>query len=467
MMKTTKLFGFICVLILALLTVLGGLISTSDLVSAQSLDQAAGAPDGIDPQADVGTGFTYQGRLLDNGSPANGSYDFQFKLFDAPTGGAQLMTDVVKEDVVVTDGRFSAVLDFGSDIFDGDAFYLEIGVRPGASNDAFTTLAPRQALTPVPYALYATGAWSLTGNAGTDSTGNFLGTTDAQPLVFKTNDAEAMRIDPDGRISIGDSIVTAQLDADDDNNVGLRGRSDTNIGVNGISNSDVGVFGEALADTGDTEGVIGRVNSAAGEAIQAENISDNPLANIIAACSLSSCQEVEFLVKRNGDVLADGSFTGPADFAEMMAVAGGPDVVEPGDVLVIGPDGRLTPAVMPYATNLAGVYSARPGFVGDTQIAERGLQMYEPVDAAEVNKIRQDQVPVALIGIVPVKATADNGAIQPGDLLTTSAVPGHAMKAEPVESNGAEIYPTGAILGKALEPLAEGRGIIQVLVTLR
>jgi hypothetical protein len=212
---------------------------------------------------------------------------------------------------------------------------------------------------------------------------------------------------------------------------------------------------------------VGRVNSAAGEGIQAENTSDNPNANIIAGCSLSSCQEVEFLVKRNGDVLADGSFTGPADFAEMMTVAGGPDQVEPGDVLVIDPNGQLTPAATPYATNLAGVYSARPGFVGTTKIAERGLEMYEQVYTADVNKFAQGQVPVALIGIVPVKVTASNGAIQPGDLLTTSGVPGYAMKAEPVESNGVEIYPTGAILGKALEPLAAGNGVIKVLVTLR
>lgn len=418
-------------------------------------------------QTGVGTGFTYQGRLLDGDSPANGTYDFEFKLFNTPTNGAQLFTVVTKEDVVVTDGLFIVTLDFGSSVFDGTALYLEIGVRPGSSSDTFTTLSPRQLLTPAPYALYAAGAWSLTGNTGTDPANNFLGTMDDQPLVIKTNNTEVMRIGANGQVSIGDSVLTAKLDTDADSDVGLRGRSNTNIGVNGISTAGVGVFGEALADSGDTEGVVGRVNSTAGEGIQAENISDNPNANIIAGCSASACTEVEFLVKRNGDVLADGSFTGPADFAEMMTIAGGREQYEPGDILVIGPDSQLILAASPYATNLAGVYSTQPGFVGDTELAEHGLNMYEPVDAVEANEAAQHRVPVALIGIAPVKVTAANGPIQPGDLLTTSNVPGHAMKAEPVAFDGIEIYPTGAILGKALASLEEGTGIIDVLVTLK
>jgi len=63
--------------------------------------------------------------------------------------------------------------------------------------------------------------------------------------------------------------------------------------------------------------------------------------------------------------------------------------------------------------------------------------------------------------------TAENGAIQPGDLLTTSSTPGYAMKASPTTINGVAIYPTGTILGKALEPLKGGKCIIRVLVMLR
>ena len=59
------------------------------------------------------------------------------------------------------------------------------------------------------------------------------------------------------------------------------------------------------------------------------------------------------------------------------------------------------------------------------------------------------------------------GPVQVGDLLTTSSTPGYAMKASPIRVGGATLYRTGTILGKALEPLKEGKGIIKVLVTLR
>jgi hypothetical protein len=76
-------------------------------------------------------------------------------------------------------------------------------------------------------------------------------------------------------------------------------------------------------------------------------------------------------------------------------------------------------------------------------------------------------VPVAMLGVVPTKVTAENGAIEAGDLLTASSTPGYAMKARPVRVDGVDLYPTGAILGKALAPLNGGRGVIDVLVTLR
>jgi hypothetical protein len=77
------------------------------------------------------------------------------------------------------------------------------------------------------------------------------------------------------------------------------------------------------------------------------------------------------------------------------------------------------------------------------------------------------QAPLAVIGVVPVKVSAENGAIRPGDLLTTSATPGHAMKAKPILVNGETIYPSGVILGKALGSLAHGTGMIQVLIMLQ
>ena len=112
-------------------------------------------------QTPLGTAFTYQGRLVDGGSPATGSYDFQLVLFDAPGGGSQVGPTLVREDVAVSDGLFTLTLDFGSAAFAGNARWLDVAVRLGASTGAFTTLAPRQPLTPSPNATFgATAPWT-------------------------------------------------------------------------------------------------------------------------------------------------------------------------------------------------------------------------------------------------------------------------------------------------------------------
>jgi hypothetical protein len=132
----------------------------------------------------------------------------------------------------------------------------------------------------------------------------------------------------------------------------------------------------------------------------------------------------------------------PADLAEMMPARGDP---EPGDVLVVDADGQLRPASSPYAGNVVGVYSANPGYLGGGD--KQGQDGY---------------VPLAIVGIVPVKASAENGAIRPGDLLTTSATPGHVMRAGPNP-------PVGTVVGKALASLdaAQGSGFILMLVMLQ
>jgi hypothetical protein len=111
----------------------------------------------VSKAAPMGTAFTYQGHLYDNNDIANDLYDFQFKLYDANSGGSQVGGDVNQPDVDVIDGYFTVELDFGSSVFDGNARWLEIGVRPGEMNDpnVYTILSPRQEVTPTPYAIYA------------------------------------------------------------------------------------------------------------------------------------------------------------------------------------------------------------------------------------------------------------------------------------------------------------------------
>lgn len=101
----------------------------------------------------VGTAFTYQGELQQSGTPASGSYDFQFDLFSVELNGDPVTTPIQLENVDVQDGVFTVELDFGSASFSGEQLWLEIGVREGASTGGFQGLAPRQQISAAPFAL--------------------------------------------------------------------------------------------------------------------------------------------------------------------------------------------------------------------------------------------------------------------------------------------------------------------------
>jgi hypothetical protein len=107
-----------------------------------------------------GTAFTYQGRLNDGASGANGTYDVRFAIYDALTLGTPQGPILTNTATAVSNGLFTAVLDFGNQ-FPGAARWLELGVRTNG-NGSFSTLTPRQPLTPAPYAMYAAGAATAT-----------------------------------------------------------------------------------------------------------------------------------------------------------------------------------------------------------------------------------------------------------------------------------------------------------------
>ena len=113
----------------------------------------------VSEAAPMGTAFTYQGRLMEREQSAEGLYDLQFKLFDGPADGNQTGGTVEANDVDVIDGYFTLELDFGSGVFDGDARWLEVAVRPGALTDPnlYVTLPQRQPVTACPYALQTRG----------------------------------------------------------------------------------------------------------------------------------------------------------------------------------------------------------------------------------------------------------------------------------------------------------------------
>lgn len=126
------------------------------------------------------------------------------------------------------------------------------------------------------------------------------------------------------------------------------------------------------------------------------------------------------------------------------------ETVKPGMVVCIDPDnpGELIVSSRAYDRTVAGIISG----AGDIQI---GVIMNRG------DSVTNEDQPIALSGRVYCYADASNGAIEPGDLLTTSDVSGHAMKVSDYQQA------QGAILGKAMSRLEEGRGLVLVLVTLQ
>lgn len=107
-----------------------------------------------------GTAFTYQGRLNAAGLPVNGSFDLQFTLYTNGAAGNVIAGPVTNNAVSVTNGLFTTLVDFGSNTFVNTSDWLQLAVSTNAMN-TFTTLAPRQPITPVPYAITAANANSV------------------------------------------------------------------------------------------------------------------------------------------------------------------------------------------------------------------------------------------------------------------------------------------------------------------
>ena len=149
-----------------------------------------------------------------------------------------------------------------------------------------------------------------------------------------------------------------------------------------------------------------------------------------------------------------------ADCAEDFDVsANGSQTIEPGTVMVLNDVGNLEPSIQAYDKKVAGVISGasgyKPGIVLDTHHREEEQEQESDDDAA------RRRMPVALVGKVYCKVDATISAIEVGDLLTTSSAEGHAMKAsDPINA-------FGTVIGKALKPLREGRGLIPILIALQ
>jgi hypothetical protein len=199
------------------------------------------------------TAFTDQGQVTISGQPLNQAADFRFRLYDVPTGGTPLAPQVDQDAVAVANGVVTLAVDFGAGGFEGNsARWLELDLRspPGSGN--FTTLVPRQPLTPTPFALSTRG----------------------------------IEVDADGNVTIGDATLSVSgssagcgfdfpWPSDAICGTSTNGAGSAGKGVSGTSggtgNGAAGVFGQSTGFSGTTYGGYFESFSPAGTGVLGSN----------------------------------------------------------------------------------------------------------------------------------------------------------------------------------------------------
>ncbi len=440
-----------------------------------------------DMAASVGTGFTYQGHLKDNGNPANGAYDFQFKLFDAVSGGAQVGSTVTLDDVPVSHGLFTVKLDFGVGAFGGGARWLDIAVRPGASVGAYTTLSPRQELTPTPYAQALPNVYTnegvnfvgvgrnfrISGNEvfGIRYVGNpnqyggmYVETSDPSGWPFygyATNGSFRAWTYYNGEI--GDwFLYNAGIRLHVPNEGGLRiGPSlDYSLVISNTTGSD----GIRVLDTGDDSIQIGSPPDVAnyGVYIPSPGVSTYGLwpntANALGQWALYTVDNISA-----GNVVA-------AAFS-LVAKVTGPDALTVGDVVAVTGVADPLPGSQPYLPLVRLADDTR--FTGVIGVVESRM-VWEPAPGKEEESLHSadgpaqpgDYVSLVIYGVAQVKV--DPGAtIAAGDRVTASDLAGRVRTLQTRTVEGMLVTEGTQVIGIALAAPTTDQGTIPVFVTLR
>lgn len=448
-------------------------------------------------QTPLGTAFSYQGELSDSGSSANGLHDLRFQLFTAANGGTQIGATVCLDGVNVVDGLFTAPLDFGP-VFDGDQRFLQVFVRADSisgncGSGVYTVLSPRQPLTAAPYALKVPGidGFSLDASDGSpadalflDSSGRVgIGTTaPTHPLhvraslpLLNLQDSDSVGAAHTGYVRFSDSgnVERGFVGYGSELNTELTLR---NLHPNGVTVISANAGSLAVSSNGGVG--IGTTTPAVPLHVR------NEFPVMLLQDSGAAAQQSGYLgfwnssnvetgwmgygtpgsphlsivnTRANGNIdlkpLAGGVVTVPvleitgADLAEKFPAS---ETLEPGMVVAIDAKnaGKLCLSRGAYNRCVAGVVSGANNF---------------SVGAVLGNLPGHEDAPaIALSGRVYVQCDGSSGAIEPGDMLTTSDTPGYAMKA--IDRDRSH----GAVIGKAMERLRAGeRSLVLVLVNLQ
>jgi hypothetical protein len=221
----------------------------------------------------------------------------------------------------------------------------------------------------------------------------------------------------------------------------------------------IGVYGEAgFNASGDCRGMYGVAYNALGDGIVGENFATTGSGR--GVWGVSHSPDGVAVYGNNTDANGWAAYFDGKMATRALHILGGADVaepfdtdaeagVEPGSLMVIDPanPGHLTLSLLPYDGRVAGIVSGAGGVHPGITLQQEGMI--------------QGKSLVAIAGRVYCLADARTGAIRPGDLLTTSSTPGHAMKAR----NKSRAH--GAIIGKAMTGLNAGTGLVLVLVNLQ
>lgn len=265
-----------------------------------------------------------------------------------------------------------------------------------------------------------------------DGSGGWLGTRTAHPLNFYVNDGlPSLAVDVTGNI-----VITP--------NGGLGGYGSTIFGAPG-GESGMSIRGGNRADVrfdGSTVKLVagpgtGPPGSTSGVAVST--------AGNVGIGTTTPTAKLEVIGRTKTGSL---EITAGSDLAEPFDTESN-DVIEPGSVMIIDAanPGKLKLSERPYDTRVAGIVSGAGGINPGITLQQDG--------------VLEGKSLVAIAGRVYCKADAQGGPIAPGDLLTTSNIPGHAMRATERDRSH------GAIIGKAMTGLSEGTGLVLVLVNLQ